>query len=30
MGWEGLARKDFREIGTSWKVVKREALNIWG
>ena len=29
-GWEEVARKYLREIGTSWEGVKREDLNILG
>ena len=29
LGWEDVAKKDLREMGTSLEGVKREALNRW-
>ena len=30
LGWEDVINKDLKEMGTSWKGVKREALNRLG
>jgi hypothetical protein len=30
LGWEGVIKKDLKEMGTSWAGVKREALNRLG
>ena len=30
LGWEDVVEKDFKEMGTSWEGVKREALNRLG
>ena len=30
LGWEDAIKKDSKELGTSWEVVIREALNRWG
>ena len=30
LGWENVINKDLKEMGTSWEVVKKEALNRLG